>query len=248
MSTHSLTGRSSDSTDMGLSCQSPWSVREPAVVSFREQQLSTYSVKREAKGSWHLKCFRVKLKETRHLLTGTTFRYAAARFVYSVSSKPVGTQISSESAYSATFRASVYISMDFVHSPSLNTSFPSPKRFHTRSLMNTWKLERTRLVSFYLCMFDLEKRRSQAFFSHVALSLSINGFYLVQFKCRCLIVGGCLHRLPHTALGFLEMEELTWKEMRFELQPFKASTGQKLKTLKGNVNYFLFEFNQTHGA
>lgn len=73
-------------------------------------------------------------------------RYTAARFAYSFSSKPVGTQISSESAYSAILKASVYISMDFVHSPSLNTSFPSPKRFHTRSLMNTWKFKRTKSV------------------------------------------------------------------------------------------------------
>jgi len=72
-------------------------------------------------------------------LTGTMLRYAAARFAYSFSRRPIATQMSSESAYSAILKASVYISMDFVHSPSLNTSFPSPKRFHTRSLMNTWK-------------------------------------------------------------------------------------------------------------
>lgn len=76
------------------------------------------------------------------VLTGTMLRYAAARFAYSFSSKPAETQISSESAYSAILSASVYISIDFVHSPSLNTSFPSPNKFHTSSFMNTWKQQR----------------------------------------------------------------------------------------------------------
>lgn len=124
------------------------------------------------------------------LLTGTIFKYAAARFAYSFSSKPVGTQISSVSAYSATLKASVYISMDFVHSPSLNTSFPSPKRFHTRSLMKTWKFKRSKSVqntecSWFVLSFrhlNFGKRKSHVAF-HVTYLSSPKQFNSIQCNC-----------------------------------------------------------------
>lgn len=100
--------------------------------------------------------------------------------------------MSSESAYSAMFKASVYISMDLVQSPSLNKSFPSPKRWHTRSLMKTYGFTNKSKNKYVCCNTCLQ----------VSLRMSSSQYSLTSTRWHCF--------LPHTLLDSQDMVALIW--------------------------------------